>query len=175
LTPGYRTKPAKMKKSIVLIAVTLFYTLLVFSQDAGYKTSRLRDLAGKQIIASTFDNAGKPYIVCFWAIGNGASQQLLNTIADQYAGWQKATGVKIITVAVDDAQNSAKVIPFFQSKGWVYENYLDQDQDYMHAMHVNNVPHVFVFNGQKEIIFQLSSYNEGDEKAIYDAVKRTLN
>jgi len=164
-----------MKKSTVLIAVALFYTGLVFSQEPVSKSSRLRDLAGKQVIASTFDNAGKPYIVCFWATSSIASQQLLNTIADQYAGWQKETGVKIITVAVDDAQNSSKVTPYIQSKGWLYENYLDQDQDYMHTMHVNNIPHVFVFNGQKEIIFQLSNYNDGDEQAIYEAVKKTLN
>ena len=164
-----------MKKSIVLLSVILFHTCFLFSQDTGGKSSRLRDLAGKQVIASTFDNGGKPYIVCFWNTSNPVSQQLLNTIVDQYPGWQKETGVKIITVATDDAQNAAKATAYIQSKGWVYENYLDQEQDYMHAMHVNNVPHVFVFNGQKEIILQLTTYTPGDEQVIYDVVKKTLN
>ena len=163
-----------MKKSIALVTLTFLFAGFIYSQDAVTKSGRLRDLAVKQVVATTFDNEGKPYIIFFWSTSNPASGQMLNIIAAKYADWQKETGVKIITVAVDDVQNAAKVGSFIQSNKWVYENYLDQGQDYMNVMHVNNVPYVFVFNGRKEITFQFS-YNDGDETAIYDALKKTVN
>jgi hypothetical protein len=96
----------------------------------------------------------------------------LINISDKYEQWQKETGVKLIAISIDDARNSIKVSPFVKGKGWDYDVYLDQNQDLKRAMNVNNVPHVFLLNGDMEIVWQHNSYAEGSEDHLFELVKK---
>ena len=157
-------------KRTSLVAWALFAGLALSAQTSVSTNSRLRDMAGKQIISSAFDNQGKPYIVCFWSFRNNDSQEFLHTAAANYKQWQAKTGVKIITVAVDEEQHQGKVFPYIQARGWTYENYVDENQEYKKLMNVQDIPHIFVFNSRKEIILELHSYQAGDELAILQAL-----
>jgi len=159
-----------MKKILLVAFLFLGGRTAVISQSPDTQVGRLRDLTGKQVIASTFDNAGKPYIICFWSRANADSYRFLSKMNELYKSWQEQTGVKLITVAVDEATGSDKISPFIQAKGWKYENYIDEEQGYKKLMNVYDIPHIFVFNGKKELILQLSAYQEGDELAIFTAL-----
>ena len=159
-------------KRYILIAFLLGGMSPLFSQTSVAKKNNLKDLAGKQIISSTFDNGGNPYIICFWGRESYNSHDFLNVVAGQYKNWQNETGVKIITIAVEEAANRGKVLPFIQSKGWDYEYYIDEDQGYKNLMQVYDIPHIFVFNGNKQMVLQLQSFQAGDELAIYEALKK---
>jgi hypothetical protein len=155
-----------------LIVAALFLTVgEIKAQLSATNSTRLKDLAGKQIISSTFDNDGKPYIICFWSRQHNDSHLFLNTIAPQYSSWQKETGVKLITVAEEEEGHSDKVLPFIQSKGWTYENYIDEGEGYKKLMNVHDIPHIFVYNGKKQLVLQLQSFQPGDEIAILEAVR----
>ena len=93
-------------------------------------------------------------------------------IADTYDEWQKETGVKIVAVSIDDARNTDKVAPYVNGKNWEYEVLLDVNGDFKRAMNVNNVPHIFVLNGNREIVYQQNSAAPGDEKKLYDIIKK---
>src|SRR5687767_12983238 len=112
-----------MKRILLVALLFIIGSSEVISQSSDTQTGRLRDMTGKQVIASTFDNAGKPYIICFWARGNADSYRFLNRMSELYKTWQEQTGVKVITVAVDEPTGSDKISPFIQAKGWKYENY----------------------------------------------------
>jgi hypothetical protein len=95
----------------------------------------------------------------------------LNTIQDRYADWQEETGVKIIAISIDDSRTSSSVAPFVSGKGWEYEVYLDINGDFKRAMNVNNVPHVFLLDGNGKIVLQHNSYTPGDEDELYEQIK----
>jgi thiol-disulfide isomerase/thioredoxin len=132
----------------------------------------LKDLAGTTISSSTFDNGGKPIIIDFWATWCKPCIEELNAIHEVFADWQKETGVKLITISLDDARTMQRVAPFVNGKGWAYENYLDPNGDFKRAMNVNMPPQTFVLNGNKEIVWQHVGYVEGNEDELYEEVKK---
>tara|TARA_B000000441_G_C21467601_1_gene190996 strand:- start:341 stop:469 length:129 start_codon:yes stop_codon:yes gene_type:complete len=42
-------------------------------------------------------------------------------------------------------------------------------------MGVSNVPHTFLLNGKKEIVWQHKSYKEGDEEKLLLEIKKIAN
>jgi hypothetical protein len=81
----------------------------------------------------------------------------LNAIAEVYDDWQEETGVKVIAVSIDDSRNAAKVAPFANGKDWPFEIYLDTNSDLKRALNVNAIPHTFLLNANKEIVWQHTS------------------
>ncbi len=127
---------------------------------------------GHNVSTADFDNGGKPIIISFWATWCKPCIQELVTIADEYEDWQEETGVKLIAISIDDTRNSAKVGPFAEGKGWEYEIYLDENSDLKRALNVNNVPHTFLLNGKKEIVWNHNSYTPGDEEELHEVLVR---
>lgn len=119
-------------------------------------------------------NDGKPVIISFWATWCKPCVNELSAIADQYADWQKETGVKLIAVSIDDSRSIAKVAPFVNARNWEYEVYVDPNSDFKRAMNVNNVPHTFLLNGKGEVVWQHTSYTPGDEVKLYENIKKVL-
>lgn len=134
----------------------------------------VRTLEGKAVSATTLAeaSAGKPTIVSFWATWCKPCIAELTNIAEEYADWQKESGVRLVAVSIDDARNAAKVAPLVRGKGWDYAVYLDQNQDLKRALNVNNVPHTFLLNGAGEIVWQHNAYTEGDEAHLRELVKK---
>jgi thiol-disulfide isomerase/thioredoxin len=161
-----------MKKAIISVCV-LAISLMAFKFD-GQKipAAILKKLDGTKINSSTFSNDGKPMIIDFWATWCKPCKKELDAIAEVYEDWQKETGVKLIAISIDDARSSSKVVTDVKAKGWTYDVYIDENQDFKRAMNVNNVPHTFLVNGKGEIVWSHNSYAEGDEAKLYDALKK---
>ena len=65
----------------------------------------------------------------------------------------------------------SKVKPFVNGSDWDYEVYLDPNSELRRAMSVNMVPHTFLFNGNREIEDQHTSFSPGDEEELFEKVK----
>jgi cytochrome c biogenesis protein CcmG/thiol:disulfide interchange protein DsbE len=164
-----------MKKVIIAI-VTIALCSMAFTFDGGGKLPVvvIKNLDGSKVSTSTFTNNGKPIIISFWATWCKPCKKELDNIMDDYADWQKETGVKIIAISIDDARTMPKVVTDVKSKGWPYEVYIDDNQDFKRAMNVNVVPHVFIVDGNGEIVWTHNSYAEGDEIKLYENIKRLI-
>jgi peroxiredoxin len=165
-----------MKKIILSTVAFALMTLSAFAGDGDkIPTATLKKLDGSKVSSTTFTNNGKPIIVSFWATWCKPCKKELDAIAENYADWQKETGVKLIAISIDDARSSGKVVTDVKSKGWEYEVYIDENQDFKRAMNVNNVPHTFIIDGSGKIVWSHNSYTEGDEDKLYENVKKVMN
>jgi thiol-disulfide isomerase/thioredoxin len=130
----------------------------------------LEDLLGNSISAQDLQNDGKPIIISMWATWCKPCIAELKTIVDEYDDWQEETGVKLIAISIDDNRTAGQVKSLVYGLDWPYEVYIDRNQDFKRAMNVVNVPHTFLLDGQRNIVYQHNSYHPGDEQVLYEHV-----
>jgi peroxiredoxin len=164
-----------MKKRFLVVILCLS-TIISTAQDATKKSDipsvNIKTTDGKTINTSQFQNNGKPLIIDFWATWCKPCVAELSAISEDYADWQKETGVKVIAISIDDARTMASVAPFVAGKGWDYEIYVDPNSDFRRAMNVNNVPHTFLIDGSGKIVAQHNSYAPGDEEKLLEELQK---
>lgn len=162
-------------KNVVALLSLLFASFFAAAQGGTFSKIPdvdIKTLQGEIINASSLSNEGKPMVISFWATWCKPCIRELSAIHDQYPDWVEQTGVKIIAVSIDDARNSAKVLPFISGQGWEYDVYLDENSDFRRLLNVNNIPHTFLLNGNGEIVWQHSGYAAGDEDTLFELVQK---
>ena len=156
-----------MKKCLFLALVLLSAIQL----HAQLPNVRLQDIDGNTVQTGSISNDGKPIIISFWATWCKPCLRELKAIHEVYPDWQDETGVKMIIVSIDQAQDANRVKPLVDGFGWEYEVLLDPNGDFKRAMNVQNVPHVFVLDGKGKIVYNHAGYTEGGEQDIYGALQ----
>ncbi len=161
-----------MKKIIVLLSsIVLLFSSFISVDGDKIPAATLKNLSGSKVNSNTFNNNGKPMIISFWATWCKPCKKELDAIHEEYAALVKETGVKLIAISIDDARSSGKVVTDVKSKGWEYDVFIDENQDFKRAMNVNNVPHTFLVDGEGNIVWSHNSYAEGDEEELYNHVR----
>jgi thiol-disulfide isomerase/thioredoxin len=155
-------------KHTLLLAIFAFLFQIGISQNKDVPKVMMKDLQGKTISSSEFNNDGKPYIINFWATWCSPCKKELNNIAEVYDDWVEETGVKIIAISIDDSRTSRNVKRYVDASGWDYEVYLDENSDFKRAMNVTVPPTTFLVDGNGKIVYQHISYSEGDEDELYE-------
>lgn len=166
-----------MKKLSLIIALLVMGSSL-WAQNTkkqSLPSVNVKTITGESFNTSEIDNDGKPIIVSFWALWCHPCIRELTTIADVYDEWQDETGVKIYAVSIDDARSTAKVGPLVNGKGWEYDVLLDQNGDFKRAMNVNMIPHTFVLDGNKNVVWQHTSFAEGAELDLIEVIRKVAN
>lgn len=159
----------------LLLLLTFFATSQVaFSQNRSLPKIDLKTMDNTSTSTAAFDNDGKPIVISFWATWCKPCIKELNTIAEEYEDWVEETGVKIIAVSIDDSRNMSKVKPKVNAEMWEYEIYCDPNRDFARAMGVSSVPHTFLLNADKEIIWQHKGYVDGDEIELYEKIEELV-
>ncbi|WP_448606338.1 TlpA family protein disulfide reductase [Paenimyroides ceti] len=153
---------------------TLFFFLVFASLTMNAQklpNVTLKDLDGKNVNVSSYNNSDKPVIISFWATWCGPCLKELKAIKEVYPQWQKETGVKLVAVSVDDAKTIKRVKPLVNGNSWTYEVLLDQNQALKRALNVVNVPYTIIVH-KGEIVYSHSSYSPGIENEIYKQLKK---
>ena len=154
-------------KKILMIAMMVVAAVALHAQ---LPNVQLKDIDGNTVQTGAISNNGKPIIISFWATWCKPCLRELKAIHEVYPDWQDETGVKMIIVSIDQAQDANKVKPLVDGFGWEYEVLLDPNGDFKRAMNVQNVPHVFVLDGNGKIVYNHTGYVDGGEQDIYEAL-----
>jgi len=158
------------------IITLLFFiiTTTTYSQNKLLPSVDVKTINGKSININSIENNEMPIVINFWATWCKPCKKELNNIAEVYDEWQDETGVKIIAISIDDTRSMSKVVPYVNSVGWEYEVYLDPNGDLKRAMGVSTVPHTFLLNSKKEIVWQHRGYVDGDEDELFDEIQNLI-
>lgn len=156
------------------ILLSIVASLLAASSFAALPGVSLKDITGKTVNTAELSNDGKPFVISFFALWCKPCNRELKAINEVYDDWREETGVKLIAVSIDEAQNEQKVKPFVESKGWEYEVLLDPNGDFKRMLGVSDPPHVFVVDGEGNIVWNHQGYVDGSEEEILEAVKKAM-
>lgn len=157
-----------MKK--ILISLLLLVSTISFAQIKNLPNVDVKKIDGSSFNFKNIDNNGNPIVISFWATWCKPCTKELNNIAEIYEDWQDETNVKLVAVSIDDRRSQSKVAPYVNSSGWEYEIYIDPNSDLKRAMGVSTVPHTFLLDKNKQIIWQHRGYVEGDEYELFDEI-----
>ena len=155
---------------VVFSLMFLIAGVTSFAQIKSLPNVNVKTLEGNQFNFKNIDNNGNPIVISFWATWCKPCTKELNNIAEIYEDWQDETNVKLVAVSIDDRRSQSKVAPYVNSSGWEYEIYIDPNSDLKRAMGVSTVPHTFLLDKNKQIIWQHRGYVEGDEYELFDEI-----
>ncbi|MDE6436676.1 MAG: TlpA family protein disulfide reductase, partial [Muribaculaceae bacterium] len=123
-----------------LLAI-LFVAFIGLGASAQLPSVQLKNLNGKPVNTAKLSNDGKPFVISFFATWCKPCLRELKAIAEVYPDWQDETGMKLIAISIDEAQNASKVRPLVDTEGWEYEVLLDPNSDFARSMGVQSNPH----------------------------------
>ena len=146
--------------------------LSAFTASAALPSVTLQDINGNNVDTAALSNDGKPFVISFFATWCKPCLRELKAINNVLPDWEDETGVKIVAVSIDEAQNAQKVKPLIEGKGWTdYTVLLDPSGEFKRQLGVNDIPHVFVVDGNGNIVWNHQGYVDGGEADILEAVK----
>jgi len=157
-----------------LLFISVLSWLLVGVCHAQLPSVTLKTMDGKTVDTSTLSNDGKPFIIDFFATWCKPCNRELDAIAEVYEDWQKETGVKVIIVSIDQAQNINKVKPLVANHGWEYEVLLDPNSDFKRALGIQMIPYVLIVDGKGNIAYKHNGYTDGAETELIEKVRELI-
>ena len=135
---------------------------------------QLKSIDGKTVNTATLSNDGKPFIIDFFATWCKPCNRELTAISEVYDDWKAETGVKVIAVSIDQAQNINKVKPLVDNHGWEYEVLLDPNSQFLKALGGQMIPYVVIVDGKGNIVAKHSGYTEGAEEELIKKVRELV-
>lgn len=134
----------------------------------------LKAMDGRIVKTDTLSNNGKPFIIDFFATWCKPCNRELKAIHEVYEEWQEETGVKLVVVSIDQAQNINKVKPFVDSNGWEYEVLLDPNSDFKRALGIQMIPYTLIVDGKGNIVYRHNGYTDGAEQELIEKVRELV-
>ena len=157
-------------RRILLSLALLLVSLGSYAQERLPKVI-LKDMEGKTVQTDTIANNGKPLLLAFFATWCKPCNRELKAIAELYDEWQQETGMRLIAVSVDQAQNINKVKPLVDQNGWRYDVLLDPNSELRHALGIQLIPYTVLLDGQGNIVYRHNGYTDGAELELYEKIK----
>ena len=160
-----------MRKILFALAVLVSSAVISMAQVPSVTVENGK---GETVDTRTLLDAGTPMIISFWSTSCKPCIRELDAVYDARPDWLDEVGFRVVAVSTDDSRQLAKAKSFSQGRGWGEDFTLlfDKNQDFMRAMNVSAVPHVFVVDSKGKIVYSHTSYVPGNELELFEAVKK---
>jgi len=156
-----------------LLSMALF---ICAAASAQVPSVTVENSKGEAFDTASLLDEGTPMIVSFWSTSCKPCIRELDAIYDALPDWLEEADFRVVAVSTDDSRLLAKAKSFAEGRGWGEEYVLlfDKNQDFMRAMNVSVVPHVFVLDAKGKVVYSHTSYVPGNELELFEAVKKSL-
>ena len=154
-----------------LLSLALLFSVAAYAQVPSVKVENAK---GETFDTASLVDEGIPMIVSFWSTTCKPCILELDAIYDAYPDWSEEVEFRVVAVSTDDSRMLAKARSFAEGRGWAEDYVLlfDKNKDFMRAMNVSMVPHVFVLDGKGKIVYSHTSYAPGSELELLEAIKK---
>ena len=154
-----------------LLTIALLISATAFAQVPSVTVENAK---GEAVNTKSLLDEGTPMIVSFWSTSCKPCIRELDAIYDALPDWLDEVDFRVVAVSTDDSRLLAKAKSFAEDRGWGEEYTLlfDKNQDFMRAMNVSVVPHVFVIDGKGKVVYSHTSYVPGNELELFEAIKK---
>lgn len=160
-----------MKKILLLALVCLSF----LGMNAQLPSVQLKTLDGKTVDTDRLSNDGNPFVISVFATWCKPCLRELKSISEFYPDWQDETGMKLIAISIDEAQNVNRVKPLVDSEGWEYEVLLDTNGDFARSLGIQMVPYLMILDGDGNIVETRNGYTDGSEMHIIEKIRDLKN
>ena len=158
-------------RRLLLLAIL---SAVVLTASAQLPKVLVKDIAGREVSTDTLSNAGRPFIIDFFATWCKPCNRELDAISEVYDDWCEETGMKIFAVSIDQAQNVNKVKPLVDSHGWDYDVLLDPNGDFKRALGIQMIPFVLIVDGEGKIVYKHNGYTDGEEQELINKIRELV-
>ena len=159
-----------MKRVMILVVLMVFGMAIEVSAQLPSVT--LKDINGKTVTTDTLSNGGNPMIISFFATWCKPCNRELDAISEVYEEWQKETGVKLVAISIDQAQNINKVKPLVDQHEWPFETVLlDPNGEFKRQLGIQMIPYVLIVDGQGKIVYKHNGYTDGAEEELIEKIR----
>lgn len=154
-----------------LLSLAIFISAIASAQVPSVSVENAK---GEPFNTKTLLEEGTPMIISFWSTSCKPCIRELDAVYDALPDWKEEAEFRVVAVSTDDNRLLAKARSFAEGRGWGEDFVLlfDKNQDFMRAMNVSVVPHVFVVDGKGKIIYSHTSYVPGNEIELFEAIKK---
>ena len=155
----------------LLLSIALFVSAIAAAQVPSVVVENAK---GESFNTKTLLDEGTPMIVSFWSTSCKPCIRELDAIYDALPDWLEEVKFRVEADSTDDSRLMAKAKSFAQGRGRGEDYVLlfDKNQDFMRAMNVSVVPHVFVMDGTGKVVYSHTSYVPGNELELFEAIKK---
>lgn len=155
----------------ILLSLALFVSAVAAAQVPSVTVENSK---GESFDTSALLEEGTPMIISFWSTSCKPCIRELDAVYESLPDWLDEVDFRVVAVSTDDNRLLAKAKSFAEGRGWGEDFTLlfDKNQDFMRAMNVSVVPHVFVVDAKGKIVFSHTSYVQGGEVELFEAVKK---
>lgn len=161
-----------MKKVLLICCLMLGISMVAKAQMPAVA---LKTIDGKEIKTDTLSNNGKPIIIDFFATWCKPCNRELSAIAEVYDEWQEETGVKLVAISIDQAQNVHKVAPLVAENEWPWETVLlDPNGELKRALGIQMIPYTLILDGKGKIVYKHNGYTDGAEEELIEKVRELV-
>lgn len=160
-----------MMKSHILTAVAALLLLLPLTAKAQRLPVRnLEDARGKTVSTASLIDHQTPFAITFWASWCKLCRKELDALAEKAPDWDQP--LRIYAICEDDSRSIARAKALAASSEWPAVILYDGNGDFKRALHVGDIPHMFVFDKDGNQIWSHIGYIPGDEDTL---VKQLLD
>ena len=154
-----------------LLSIALFISAICAAQVPSVKVENSN---GEVFDTKALIEEGTPMIISFWSTSCKPCIRELDAVYDALPDWKEEADFRVVAVSTDDSRLLAKARSLAEGRGWGEDYVLlfDKNQDFMRAMNVSVVPHVFVVDGKGKVVYSHTSYVPGNETELFEAIKK---